>query len=79
MNKIEKLFRRISKKERLLLIGLIENFHNIPKGLDIKKLKDSDFYRVRKGKFRIIFHYDDSKNLIIDSIKSKGGATYRNL
>ena len=77
MDKIEKLFRRISKKDRIALTALIKAALNKDKNLDIKKLQDSDFYRIRKGNFRIIFHYDSCKEVIIDSIRLRREDTYK--
>ncbi len=57
MNETEKFLRKITKHERDELAVIID-------ALDIKserdllrpiKLKGGEFYRVRKGKFRIIF------------------------
>ena len=77
MDKLEKLLRKISEKERKLLketinkliIGKVEE-------MDIKKIKGTDFLRLRKGRFRIIFHYDKN-NVIIDSVKIRNENTYR--
>lgn len=77
MNKLEKLLRKISEKERKLLkeiinkliIGKVEE-------MDIKKIKGTDFLRLRKGRFRIIFHYNKN-NVIIDSVKIRNENTYR--
>ncbi len=79
MDKTEKLFRKISKKERLLLKELVLNLENKEtNNLNIRKVTDSDFYHFRKNRFRIIFHYEN-KTLIIDSIKLKNDKTYKNL
>lgn len=77
MNDIEKLLRKISEKERVYLKSIIEHLLSKKNGLNIKKLKGSDFYRLRKGDFRIIFHYDSSKNIMIDSIRVRRENTYR--
>jgi len=77
MNKLEKLLRKISEKERKLLkeiinkliIGKVEE-------MDIKKIKGADFLRLRKGRFRIIFHYNKN-NVIIDSVKIRNENTYK--
>ena len=77
MREIEKLFRKISKKDRLTLresiMLLIEKNH---KGLDIKKLQGSDFYRMRIGTFRIIFHYEGG-DVLVDSIRLRNDGTYK--
>jgi len=76
MNKIEKLLKKISLKDRQRLLSIIEKLLKNPKGLNIKKIKGSDFFRLRSGKFRIIFHYEN-KEIIIDSIKMRDESTYK--
>ena len=77
MDRIEKLFRKINTDERALLSGISKKLENgETAGLNIKKLSGSDFYRLRKGIFRIIFHYEN-KTPIIDSIQLKNEKTYR--
>lgn len=78
MNETEKLLRKVSKQERDELLALVDV-------LDIKKerdrlhpikLKDSNLYRIRKGKFRIIFHFENNK-AITDSVRFRNEKTYR--
>lgn len=77
MDKIEKLLRKISKKQREYLLRIIEKLlSDNKKGLDIKKLKNTDFYRLRSGRFRIIFH-KENKEIIIDGIKLRDENTYK--
>ncbi|HAO52278.1 TPA: hypothetical protein DCQ85_02305 [Candidatus Magasanikbacteria bacterium] len=79
MDKIEKLLRKISQKSREQLLLVISKLLSGQKtGLNIKKLKGTDFFRLRSGRFRIIFHYEDnSKEIIIDSIKLRDENTYK--
>ncbi len=77
MDEIEKLFRKISKKDRLALQLLIEALLRKKDNLNINKLKDSDFYRLRNGRFRIIFHYNSKKEITIDSIWMRRENTYK--
>ena len=76
MNDLEKLFRKISKKDRSFLISLTEQLLSGSKELNIKKLEGNDFYRCRKGKFRIIFHYERD-DIVIDSIRLRNERTYK--
>ena len=79
MRDIEKLLRKISKKDRQMLLGIIEALtQKNHTGLAIKRLQGNDFYRVRKGTFRIIFHYNKNKETVIDSIRIRNESTYRN-
>ena len=77
MNPIEKLFRKIRKDERAILNDLIKKLKSRETdGLQVKKLSGSGCYRVRKGIFRVIFHYDKG-NLVIDVIRLRNEKTYR--
>ena len=77
MNDLEKLFRKISGKERKSLASFVSQIMSQNrKGLNIKKLESSDFYRCKKGRFRIIFHYEKN-NIIIDSIRMRNESTYK--
>ena len=78
MDHIAKLLRKVSKKDRESLKFLIVSLQDVKerKVLNIKKLQNSDFYRVRKGRFRIIFHLE-KKSVIIDSIKLRNENTYK--
>ena len=78
MNKIEKLLRRISKKDRENLLSVLNSILGTDKKLKIIKIKNTDFFRVRCGQFRIIFHKEKGE-IIIDSIKSRNENTYKNL
>ena len=77
MDSIEKLFRKINVDERALLSEISQKLvSGDTAGLRIKKLSGSDFYRLRKSVFRIIFHYEN-KIPVIDSIRIKNEKTYR--
>ncbi|MEA3450104.1 MAG: hypothetical protein U9Q85_03995 [Patescibacteria group bacterium] len=78
MNKIEKLLRKISKKDRQKLLNLITLIINNDKKLKVIKIKNTDFFRVRHGNFRVIFH-KESRDIIIDSVKLRNKNTYKNL
>lgn len=80
MDKIEKLFRKISKKDREKLITIIRQLTSGKlAGFNIQKIKNSDFYKIRKGNFRIIFHYaGQSKETIIDNVTLRNEGTYKN-
>lgn len=78
MRDIEKLLRKISKKERQALLAIIDILLSKDhKRLAIKKLRGSDFYRLRKGTFRIIFHYNEHNDVVVDSIRLRKEDTYK--
>jgi mRNA-degrading endonuclease RelE of RelBE toxin-antitoxin system len=57
MDKIKKILEKLSASERKVLKNLLTQLKagNL-KGLDIKKLKGQiNIFRVRKGKFRVIY------------------------
>lgn len=79
MDKIEKLLRKISQSDRKRLLKIIDKLLSGEKtDLDIKKLKGNEFYRLRSGRFRVIFHYEGmGKEIIIDSIRLRNENTYK--
>ena len=81
MDRIQKLFSRLSQKERLQLQSFIDTLlESDPlRNTHVKKLKGSDLFRARKGKFRIIFHFDQSKNMVIDSVRIRNENTYKDI
>jgi len=79
MDKIKKLLRKIGKKDRQRLLSIINILlSDSRKQLDIIKIKNTDFYRVRSGRFRILFHYEKgTKDIVIDSVKLRDKDTYK--
>lgn len=77
MDKIEKLFRKLGQKERSFILDIVERLVAGNKaGLNIKKVEGTDFFRAKKGRIRIIFHYEQ-RNPVIDSIKLRNERTYK--
>lgn len=78
MDKIDKALSRLSAKERqrihqILLMIQERNFF----GLDIKKLKGQQaIFRVRAGKYRIIFWLTAEKDIYILGLEKRSDTTY---
>ena len=78
MDAFDKLLRKIKNKDKFLVLEMMRELKN-PESralLDIKKLSGGDFYRARKGVFRVIFHFKDEK-IIVDAIRLRTEKTYR--
>jgi mRNA-degrading endonuclease RelE of RelBE toxin-antitoxin system len=78
MDKIEKLLRKISKKDRAILESTISSLISGSNVAKISKIKDTEFYKIRNKNFRIIFHYEN-KELVIDDVRLRKEKTYKNL
>ncbi len=78
MNKIEKLLRKISKGDREKLLKLIILILKGDPNIKVISIKNTDFFRVRYKRFRIIFHKENGE-VVIDSIKLRNENTYKNL
>lgn len=78
MDAFDKLLCKVRNKDKLLLLELIQELKDPEsrKMLDVKKLSGEEFYRVRKGIFRIIFHFASEK-IVIDAIRLRNEKTYR--
>lgn len=78
MNETEKLLRKITQKERDELLVLINSLE-VKDERDLLQpiqLKGSKLLRIRKGKFRIIFHLENDK-AIIDVVRLRNEKTYK--
>jgi mRNA-degrading endonuclease RelE of RelBE toxin-antitoxin system len=77
MDKIEKVLKKLSDKERDVIKALFLKLStNKTKGLDITKLKGyADIYRLRKDRLRIIFRLGGSVIYLI-KIDRRSDTTY---
>lgn len=68
MDKITKFLLKLSEKERLLILSIMEKILILDLDwLDTKKLKwEEDLYRIRKWKIRIVFRKTKKSWLIIN-------------
>ena len=79
-DKIKKLLAKLSEQERELvkLLILRVKLEDIV-GLDIKQLNGhTDFFRVRKGRLRIVYRKDED-NFLIVRIDRRNEKTYKGL
>ncbi len=72
MNKIEKLLLKILIKDRSNLLLITQKIISKDTKVKAVKIKNTDFYRVRKGQFRIIFHKNKGE-IVIDAIGMRNG------
>jgi len=76
MNDIEKLFRKISSKDRKKILKILKKIYKREFIQNTKKLKGYEFiFRVRVGNFRIIY-FDDQEKIILKAIKRRDESTY---
>lgn len=79
MDKIKKLLQKVGAKDRVKLLEIVEKLlRNDVATLSIFKIKNTDFLRLRCGRFQIIFH-QENKQIIVDSIKLRNENSYKNL
>ena len=81
MDKVDKFFQKLDKKElaKFLVIKdqvILGNFENI----DINTIKSKpDLFRVRIGKYRLIFSGKKSGTIELIKIVKRDESTYKNL
>ena len=80
MDAFGKLFRKITKKDRKILLVIIGQLARKDEAIwrHAKKVGGSDLYRLRKGRFRFVFHLE-GREIIIDSVRLKNKNTYKDL
>ena len=82
MDRIIKLLSRIPKKHRRQVLAALTCLSDsrCRETLGIKKLGGSlSLYRVRVGRYRIIFHIDGQGMAIVDDLRSRNERTYRDV
>lgn len=78
MDKIDKLLKKFSSKEKQQIKSILEKI-NLGKlqSLDLKKLKGyKDIFRIRKGDIRVIYRLDDENSISILAIERRSDKTY---
>ena len=79
MNKIEKFLKKISKTERKNILKQIKLTQEQKINLAcIKKIKGSENFRIRAGKFRILFYWKKDGSIILIDICKRDENTYKN-
>jgi mRNA interferase RelE/StbE len=79
-NSVTKFLDKISDKDYSLISNSIESLINNPRSFNSKKILSNkkDIYRIRAGRFRIIYYIDDkNKTIIILEVRYRREDTYR--
>ncbi len=78
MDKITKALQKLSEKEKIVIKNIFLKIkNNSLDGFNLKKLKNSDsIFRIRKGKFRIIFKINKLNKIDILSLERRSDKTY---
>jgi len=78
MDKLEKLLNKVSFADRdriLKTMRLVED--GVLIGLDVKKIKGAQFFRVRVGRYRVFFCWDiKTKQNAIVAVRRRDENTY---
>ena len=80
MDRIDKLLSRIPEKHKLHVLATLDCLADsrCRETLRTEKLGGSKaLYRVRTGRYRIIFHTDERNRAIVDDIRPRNERTYR--
>jgi mRNA interferase RelE/StbE len=64
VHKAEREFHSFSEPLRSSLHEKILSLEQNPRPFGSKKLRESDYYRVRSGDYRIIYMIDDAKRIV---------------
>ncbi len=77
MNDIEKLLRKVHPRDKVVLLETLRALrHGELDRFRVEKVTGSDFYKVRKGNFRFVFHHENSA-IVVDTVKLRNEKTYR--
>ena len=79
MNAIEKILRKVSPRDKTALLEILRALkRGEAEGFHIEKLSGTDSYKMRKGNFRFILHYEN-KLIVVDAIRLRNEKTYRRI
>ncbi|MEK7515819.1 MAG: hypothetical protein AAB555_02750 [Patescibacteria group bacterium] len=77
MNDIEKLLHKVHPHDKIVLLAILHALrHGELEGLRAEKMSGSDFYKMRKGNFRFVFHYEGNA-IVVDTVRLRNEKTYR--
>ena len=82
MDRIDKLLARIPKKHRRQILEGLECLSSpvCRATLRAEKLSGSrSLFRIRIGRYRIMFHVDEQNCAIVDDIRPRNEGTYRRI
>jgi mRNA interferase RelE/StbE len=79
MDKISKALAKLTVREKEVIAEIFTKIQNGKiAGLDLKKLKGyDDIYRVRFGKWRVIYRTDDRGKIFLVSFDRRNDHTYK--
>ncbi|MBU1626212.1 type II toxin-antitoxin system RelE/ParE family toxin [bacterium] len=79
MNELEKLLKKAVEKDRRKILAIMHQLRSgKTKGLEYQKLKKLNFYKIRVGKYRIIFSFNKNKTIKIEVVRLRNEKTYVN-
>ncbi|KAF0142635.1 MAG: cytotoxic translational repressor of toxin-antitoxin stability system [Stygiobacter sp.] len=61
----DKTLRNVAKKERVKIVEQISQLAENPRPFGCKKLRGTEFYRIRIGDYRVIYKIEDEVLLIL--------------
>ncbi len=80
MDKINKFLRKCTQKERERLLHILSLLEKREfSGLQIKKLRGTFYYRLRHGRLRVIFWYNENNDFEVEKIEYRKESTYKDL
>ena len=58
---VYKDLKKIPKNDLIKILARIENLSDDPRQIGCEKLTDQEFYRIRQGKYRIVYLIQDNE------------------
>lgn len=79
MDELQKLLKRAPKKDREAILSMMTALRlGQTASLRMEKLKNSNLYRIRVGRYRIMYSMDkDTKKIVIETVRLRNENTYK--
>ena len=82
MDRIDKLLTRIPKKHRRQVLDALDCLSDSACRLTLRAEKISgsnSLFKIRVGRYRIMFHIDGRNSAIVDDVRPRNESTYRRI
>jgi mRNA interferase RelE/StbE len=75
----QKQLDRLTETVRKRVVRAIIKLQEEPRPQGVRKIVDSVFWRIRVGRFRVIYTIDDERQIIIVRVSKRDESTYQSL
>lgn len=62
--RLQKSLDKLPAQDRMRLLNVLKSLEKEPRPGGVEKIRGADLWRIREGKYRIVYAIDDSEQLV---------------